>query len=41
MVQQDGRSVVTEIGDSIRHLFEPDEKLLKQNPHGFVLGACL
>jgi hypothetical protein len=30
-------STSTEIGDSFDFLFDPDEKALKQNPHGFVM----
>jgi hypothetical protein len=30
-------STSTEIGDSFDFLFEPEEKLLKRNPHGFVM----
>jgi hypothetical protein len=30
-------STSTEIGDSFDFLFDPEEKTLKQNPHGFVM----
>jgi hypothetical protein len=30
-------STATEIGDLFGFLFEPEEKPLKQNPHGFMM----